>query len=318
MAISLLQNLKMREGAPTSLAALGVKSVRALSALNQVEQSYRKYRGPYGPLGQPSAALQATPGGYIQPMSLGAFVQVDHQSMEAIAFGPTYRATVYVAGIKCFGTDDPSGEDEIVIITTVKSVDSPAVVTVLGGDDGYNIREGRSIVLNEKVAEDVRFGPDGLSISVAVWDREFGSSAEIMSKTRTAVDKIGDAVKVAALAKLTGITSLLTGGGGQSAIGDAALAAFWDEGMGWVAEGIGSLMDKLLGDDLVGQYSYQVTQSRLSEIKVGYAATLVSSEAGCKANLGVPPGDPLLENGHGSYKVYFRVKVTETSPLPMD
>lgn len=304
------QNLVLREGSPLSLGSTGARSLRELAALNQIDACYRKHDGPFGLLGLPTAAMQRGTGSYIQPMSNGAYIEAPDGEPQAKAFSPSYRATISVTGVKCFGTDDPSGKDEIQVTVAVTSLQGVGETKVLGGDDGYNIREQQSLQLNEVIARDVMFADDGLSIYVQVWDRELGRTDKIEKKVRAAVAATGHAFKTMALGKLSSITSLLKFDG-KTVITDALMSMAWDQGMEWLGDGLTSLMDKIAGDDLVGQCNHILSKERLSQIWANYDKTLVVSEAGSQANIGVPPNDPLLENGDGSYKVYLRIQITQ-------
>lgn len=308
-------------GAPRlSLRLLEDLHRRKVRAVQAIESVYRAKRGPFGPLGAPTGQLKVLQHGFVQPTSMGSYILADPEGSAARAFGPIYRASVYLSGFTCFGTDDRT-EDEVQIVVVVSDPNGEAasITRVFGGDDGYNASGGRSVSINEIVVKDLPFGPQGLNVYVAVVDLELGSTAAIEAKVRKIFDGISDAVKVAAVQKITGMATSLLDAAAPAIGANEGVDWLWDTASEWIADGLVSLAEKVFGPDLVGQHVHHVTSGRLvDEIFADYPGSLHMSECGERANVGVPPNDPLLENGEGSYKVYLKVKVTQTTPEPMD
>src|SRR5690349_419767 len=97
---------------PISLKAVlghyGVQSVADAIAAREVEQFHSATLGILT-VGSVSGPLKRTPdGGFEQPYTFGSIVK------PADAFpdvGNRFHVTVILAGVRCFGTDDPSGTD---------------------------------------------------------------------------------------------------------------------------------------------------------------------------------------------------------------
>ena len=98
---------------------------------------------------------------------------------EAITY---YTATPSLAAIKCFGTDDPSGKDEIYVVISLINInpnfkgEDELVKTILIGPQP--VAEGQ--VFGEMITlGEVRPVGAGVKVHVAVFDREQGKPEQV-------------------------------------------------------------------------------------------------------------------------------------------
>src|SRR5262249_40209417 len=102
---------------------LGAKSLRDAIATFTIQDFHRRTGGSAGPLGFPNGALvRNADGSYLQNYLLG------DTRLQDFAGDPDSRTffgvTATVAGVRCFGTDDPSGSDEIYAVISLVNVNA--------------------------------------------------------------------------------------------------------------------------------------------------------------------------------------------------
>src|SRR5262249_29542200 len=100
-------------------------------AAHKLSDVYRQCCGSASILGSPRGPVTRQPdGSYLQNFGLGVM------DLKITAGDPVvikqHQATVQLAAVKCFGTDDPSGTDEPFVIFSIVSID-PTQITTHGG-----------------------------------------------------------------------------------------------------------------------------------------------------------------------------------------
>ena len=115
-----------------------------------------------------------------------------------------YAADIFVAAIKCFGTDDPGGEDEPYLVCTVinptpAACGGPNVASVWRSPVFEGIEGGRIFGENQAMFQDVVVGRHGIALKLALFDQEHGSAdsvrAEIEKQAARVANTITDAIE---------------------------------------------------------------------------------------------------------------------------
>jgi len=231
------------------------------------------------------------------------------------------HVTVTLAGVRCFGTDDPGGTDEPFLITSAYATDPTIeekyrrVQTVRIGPDGVGdvvvgnvFGESRNLVTDMAVPGDA-----DIALNVQLFDEEEVTNPE---KIREAVDTANKAAIAATVGALTVI---------NPAIGAAAAAvALLLEATGinaWVADGIETLITDAFGDDHLGTVDLRITRAFLEALRDNPRGMDRTSDAigGETYNFPQLPEDDsaagkswmFREEGRGTYRPFFRVVLTE-------
>ena len=136
-----------------------VRTALDLVAAHKIADTYRRCCGSASQLGSPRGDLSRRPdGAYFQDFALATLELADAASVPKVK--ESTQATVQLAAVKCFGTDDPGGTDEPFIVFSIVSVDpfqlttSAGAVTVrteivndVGGGQVF-LDDGRLLTLN--------------------------------------------------------------------------------------------------------------------------------------------------------------------------
>src|SRR6185503_14115655 len=128
---------------PISLRALlakhGVTSLLAVAASQDIDEFYRNAIGQTV-VGSPVGAAGLSPrGGYQKPYTFGTILKPSDADAK---ISMRYYVSVQIAAVRCFGTEDPGGEDEPYFVISLFAVDK---------------------VDGEKAVETIRIGPDGIA-----------------------------------------------------------------------------------------------------------------------------------------------------------
>jgi hypothetical protein len=131
-------------------------------------------------VGSPSGPVKRiAEGGFQQQFSFGSIIK------PADAFpdvGNRFHVTVTLAGVRCFGTDDPSGSDEPYLITSVFTIDprekdKSAHTTRIGPDSIGEVEVGRAFGQNSDLAVDFAVpGDSDIALNVQLFDQELISN----------------------------------------------------------------------------------------------------------------------------------------------
>jgi hypothetical protein len=235
-----------------------------------------------------------------------------------------YEATITVAGMHCFATDDPGGNDEFFAVVTAMSVNpqgngEPEVVTkrfnivdVHGGDEDGEV--GSTVNVDQEIGT-IGVAGSGIRIHVALFDHEYGSEEEVQERFTGYFKEAGKAAATA-----------LWGAAGWAAAEEALDSKIAKDVFG----GLIGWFTGAFSDDPIGEKTYSLTDGdmyRLAQVDNGH---FVNYEQSLMASPVLPPGvkynfpidgdaNPywLISEGAGDYKVYFRVKVRH-SVQPVD
>jgi hypothetical protein len=301
----------------------GVDSLRKVAVGFPIQDFHRRTGGSLGPLGARVGGIRINEQGlYQQDYQLG------HITMSNVGDFPkaftTYEAIVTLSGVRCFGTEDPGGEDEPYVVITLLTVNPN-----FGGIDDLlkftstEILEGvtprREVIFKERTLGRVRAFPgSGIKIHVAMFDHEHGDADLIREKIRA---QAGEAVKSAAqsiAAAAAADDPRLNG-----PIGD--LGEFEILGIkpfklltGFIADALG------LGDDLIGEHEFIIPAANIAELTdpAKYQASLRTNpdlDPDVRYNWPRRPEEEVLfDRGGASYKIYFKIQGIGPIPVPLD
>ena len=241
-----------------------------------------------------------------------------------IQFVSSYAASVEIAAIKCFGTEDPSGEDEPYLIISVISInpnfagEDELVTTKIVRAD--NIHAGDMFAVGQTIGSAKIVAGDGLRVHMALFEHEHGSPEDVRKQIE---DTIREAVKKAAQTLTTLADVPLAGSLGEVASNPIVIA---------LTEGLSALITPLLADDQIGGEKVlplkasQLVDLALDETKPesvqGFQKSLMTTpEIGPDIEFNFPADHEdrrwLFEGGGGSYKVYLKVIPTRNAfPVP--
>lgn len=304
-------------GSPVSLRSVArerkVDSLLALSASLDIEEVYRQKGGQFG-FGPPVGGVSLTSdGSYVQNYELGFATK---PLGAPPGFFETYEASVQVAAVKCFGTEDPSGEDEPYLVVSVISVNpnfkgedellTTKIIRAEGVRTGDTFGNGQTIGTEKVVAG------EGLRIHLALFEHEHGEP----EKVREEIEKIlKEAVKKGAEALVKAVA------GGDVPLGGTVGEITDNPLVIALTRGLSAAIAPLIADDQIGgEKVLSIKASKLVELAID------SSEPGSldrfKRSLLTTTSDPdiefnfpidhldrrwLFEGGDGSYKVYVKV-----------
>jgi hypothetical protein len=156
-------------------------------------------------------------------------------------FESRWVVVVELAGLRCFGTDDPSGEDEAYLVSIVYAIDPLQQEKAVSSrrTDWDTARPGDVIGKSTQLAEGFFIPGDGsILIRLALYDRELGASDHLEKKWS---DLAKDGI-------IGGLTVL------DPAIGAAAVAL--DEAthlISDISDALGGAIAGIFGDDKLGE-----------------------------------------------------------------
>ena len=223
-----------------------------------------------------------------------------------------FKTSVKIAAVRCFGTEDPSGEDEPYLVISIWGFDNVAAdtllqtVTVERDNTEESVKAGQVFLHGKAVGREIFFpGEGGLRITVNLHEEEQGNKNEMREKQhqliQTAIGfglgKINEAVAVAA--ELTGILEAATK---------------------TVTAGIA----EIFGDDLVASRTFLLDNETAVQIAQDPKPRRTSgSIPGVKYNFPTFVEDDsaegkgwLFEGGGGSYRVFFTLHLERFGPQP--
>jgi hypothetical protein len=224
-----------------------------------------------------------------------------------------FVVAIAVAAIKCFGTEDPSGEDEPYLISAIYAIDPmvrEGAVQTARIDFGA-VSERQVFGAGHQLAQGFFIPGDGnIRMRVALWDQESARPANLEKKW-------GEAAKIAIIA---GLTAAKPPAGGAVALLELAT--------GWVSDiskAIGGVVADIFGDNLIAERDFVINADFLSRlVREGSLPRTSGSIPGFRYNFPETPegGEAgrswLFEGGGGSYRIFFAVRTAriDLSPLP--
>lgn len=298
-----------------------VGSLRDAVAAERIQDLHRRTGGIFGPLGPSQGPLNHNgDGSYVQDFQLGEVTLADTDALPNAV--QQFQAEVTLAAVHCFGTQD-NGTDETYAVVSVVSVDPDNTGTdklafTARTSIQDNVRAGDTLFKSTTLGLPViAFPGSGILIHVAVWDHESGNADDIADKIHAALNdaasKGASALAGAAAAGDPQVTSGTVGDITQFEIGgirpfDVATL------------GLAKLLAGLFADDLVGEHTFVISAQQVKDLAdpTKFNASLKRSndlDQDVLYNWPPDPDDkqPLLTDGHGSYKAYFTVRGIQTT-----
>jgi hypothetical protein len=305
-------------GSPISLGSVlshyGVLSFTDAAAAQDIEQFHRNTLGILT-VGSPVGPVRRTGGGaFQQPYSFGSLVKPAGTFPDV---GNRFHVTVSLAGVRCFGTDDPSGTDEPFLIASVFTLDprekEKAGQTTLVGPEG-EVQVGRVFGQNSDLAVDLPVPGDGdLKLNVQLFDQE------TLTNPAKARQAISDGNTAAILGGVALLSALVPPAG---AVAGAAVAVLKASGLlDDFSDAIGSLIADLFADDHLGTVDLRITHQFLETLRDNPKSLDRKSDAigGETYNFPQLPEDDSEAGkswrfgveGKGTYRPFFRIVLTE-------
>ncbi|WP_329013465.1 hypothetical protein [Streptomyces sp. NBC_00690] len=221
-----------------------------------------------------------------------------------------YVVTIDTAAIKCFGTEDPSGEDEPYIVVIVYAVDplqrERAVISKR--IDFAEVQEGEVFGVGHQLAEGFFIPGDGrIRIRIALYDREAGASDHLEKKW-------SDNAKAGIIGGLAAF---------NPALGAAAYGI--EEATGLVSDIsslLGDAMAEIFGDDKIDDCEFDLHPDFLQRLIANGSGLPRHSDSipGIAYNFpelsegGDIGGSWLFSGGGGSYRIFMSVR---TAPITL-
>ena len=305
------------KASPISVRSLfedyGVDSMRGLFASYEINTLYRKLGGRYGRLGGPQGAIISNAdGSFTRDFELG---RISQQGETPAAASTKFNVRISIAGTHCYGTDDPSGQDETYLIATIIILDplhdgkDSTVSTIKLGP--RNTNAGDTFWQGNTLGDAWIPSGSGIQIHLALWDQEQGDPEEIRKK-------IEGYIKQAAQAAAAAIGGAVEGGevGSAGAVGDKFRDGFIND----ITLGLSGVIANMFSDDFLGEQVYVVESQRIPEWfedtdrflssfrQENFGGQIVSY------NVPVRPQDiPMFEERDNSYMVFLKAEVVDKS-----
>jgi hypothetical protein len=280
----------------------------------RVRDLHRRTGGKFGPLGALIRELRQNPdGSLVREYQLG---EIRMANADAIPEAFTkFAVEVSLAAVKCFGTEDPGGEDEAYAVISLISVNPNfGGVDVLVKTTRTEIQNGveaREVIFKQRTIGEVEAFPgSGIKIHVALFDHESGDANALRDRIQAVLN---DAAKKGAQALAA-----------AAAAGDPKIAGpvgdVIDFEIGGVKPfklltgGLAQLLTNILADDLIDEHEFFIPAEHIRELALDGAKFNASfrrtPELGNDVQFNWPrtaAEEVLFSGGGGSYKVYFQI-----------
>lgn len=289
----------------------GTGSFRNLVVTEEVEREFDKYWLSERALftigtavapatwGGDSVAREYNFGGLIKPLDGG--IDLSFRTL----------ATIEIAAVRCFATDDPSGTDEAYLITTVYAMDpvqgDRAIFTKKIGPTDVSSDSGQNTFFHGERLDAGAFfvaGDGGVNVHVAVFDEESGDTSDLeLAASRVAANAHRAGLVALATIPLVGLAAAPIAYAASEASGLSDKVG--QTAAGWIRDAF--------GDDLVGQRTFVIDADFLRRLKAGQVQDRTSdSIPNVKYNYPeIGEDDSWLltrGSGTGAYRVFFRIR----------
>jgi hypothetical protein len=311
-------------GPPFSGLALvhkyGVNTFRAVLAAQAIADFHLRTGGNFGPLGEYSGSLREQPSGtYTQNTQLGKLTQASPVKAETF-----YSVQVFLAAVKCFGTQDSDGTDStyavvsLIGINPLASANVPHAQTIITDVKDDNVH-ANDVIFTEMQSVgicDVQVSGIGVIIHAAILDHEAGDPTDIKNKIHDALEAKAIAAATAITAGITAKDQKLTGAVGD--IQDFEILGFRPFHILFISD----LLNSIAGDDFLGEHAFRVPAADI--VAIAPPTEDPSNTAKFLASFIIDPDfhdhpevkfnwpplgqEFLFSDGHGSYKIYFVVQ----------
>lgn len=261
--------------------------------------------------------LDAANGAHEQRFEFGSIIKPLNNPPAVAA---RYLATIDIAAIRCFGTEDPGGGDEPYLVAAVYGIDpfvkEHAIQTseIHFTKDDESIGAGAVFALGHQLTSTPIFIPgDGnIQVNISLWDEEVARPSALRDKWTGTVTA----------AILTGLTLLNPAVGGGAAALETAKGVVSDASRQLI-----NIVGDFLGiaDDHIATHEFPITADFLKRLIANGAGMPRTSPSipGIKYNFPELPEteDPaghswLFEGGGGSYRIFLSVRATEVTLSP--
>ncbi|MFJ1459319.1 hypothetical protein [Nocardia sp. N2S4-5] len=295
-------------------------TVDSTVAKAQIDQFYLGTGGALGPLGEPNGDYVEVNGNLRRNYLFGDihFSDIDPEPKAQT----NYTANVAISALKCFGTDDPSGEDEIFAVISLISLNpnfsgSDQLVKTMRTEIREHVH-GKDVIFKSKTVGTVpSVTGSGFKIHVALYDHENGDPNALRTQIQTFLDdaarKGADLVAGAARSgdqRLAGpvgdVTEFEVGG-----VKPVRLLTF----------GLAGLLTDWLADDFIAEHEFVVPAAEIISLSdpVNFQKSFRQhrESLGTDVQFNWPPADDqeiLFSGAGGSYKIYFTITV---APMPV-
>jgi hypothetical protein len=286
-------------------------------ASHEIEQFHSNNLGILT-VGAPTGQLTRTgDGNFLQAYTFGTIVKPS----DAEPFiASRILVDLRIAGVRCFGTDDPSGTDEPYFVTTVVAVDPSikdnAVQTIKFGPGEIGPISPPVVFAQDHALTNGAFavpGEGSFNIHVTLMDHESGDPEDVKNKASTAA-QVGMAAGIAAIPLLGPPAAVLAKSTGI---------------LEFVGDAVGDFVAEIFGDDLIGQLTFVVDNGYLKKVlSDGETPTLtrrsdsIPGEAYNFPQLkeeDSPEGRSWLFDrgpGKGTYRMFFRIRLAPVHFTP--
>jgi hypothetical protein len=293
-------------------------SIRQLAVAKEIAAFHASTLGSLT-VGASRGPLQHDGGGnFTRSFNFGTIIKPANEFPD---IGKRFHVTVTLAGVRCFGTDDPSGTDEPYLIATVFAADprekeKSTETTLIGPDDIGDIGSGQTFAENRDLIVDIAVpGDSDIAVNLQLFDVETISDPK---KAAAEISKLHTATLIAGVATLTAFVpaaGAIAGGilAGAQAVG--LVDAFSDA--------IGKTIANAFADDHLGTVDLRITHDFLMTLRDNPRSLDRRSAAigGETYNFPQLPEDDseagqswmFREEDKGTYRPFFRVVLTEPS-----
>jgi hypothetical protein len=291
-------------------------SIRDLIAAKEIASYHAANLGDLTVGAKRGALVRDNQGNYTRSFNFGTIVKPKNDFPDV---GDRFHVTVTLAGVRCFGTDDPSGTDEPYLIATVTAIDprdkeKSTQTSLIGPGDVGDIESGQVFGQNRDLIVDIAVPGDAdIAINLQLFDVETISNpaktAKVISDIHTAQLVAG----VATLAAFVPVAGAIVGGVLAIAQATGLLQAFSDA--------IGSAIANAFSDDHLGTVDLRITHDYLMKLRDDPDSLDRTSLAigGETYNFPQLPEDDseagkswmFRQEGKGTYRPFFRVVMTE-------
>ncbi|TCJ35033.1 MULTISPECIES: hypothetical protein [unclassified Parafrankia] len=112
-----------------------------------------------------------------------------------------YAADIFIAAVKCWGTDDPGGADEPYLLFTVINPAPPLcgipenTAKVWRSQVFEGVERGEIFAQDQLVFENVVVGEHGISLKIAIVDQEHGSPEAVRAELQKQANRLAQSLK---------------------------------------------------------------------------------------------------------------------------
>jgi hypothetical protein len=297
------------------LAQLGTTSLREAIAAQEIRKFHEVSLGILVVGSQVGSTREVANGAYEQRYEFGSILKpLDGPPM----YATRYLVTIDIAAIKCFGTDDPSGEDEPYIVVAVYGIDPLVRERAVQTNEIHfgPVRETAIFAQGRPLMPSPIFIPgDGkIQLNISLWDEEAARPVALQEKWQ----------ETATALILGGLTLLNPFVGAAAASLETAKGVVTDASR----ELIAAVSDFFgVSDDHLGTREFSITADFLKRLIADGSGLPRTSPSipGIRYNFPELPETPdatgrswLFEGGGGSYRIFLSVRAAEVtlSPLP--